>query len=132
MAYLPDCEVWNNGVLIIFLFRPWPWWRGRKEENGRDVKEGTRWRERERKKGGSERGKRRVHPCISVRQMTYSPQCHLSCLPLLFLLFLPLFFSFLWYWGLNSGLHLESLHQPFFVNGLFKSGSHSTVCPGWL
>jgi hypothetical protein len=27
------------------------------------------------------------------------------------------FFS--WYWGLNSGLHLEPLHQPFFCDGFF-------------
>jgi hypothetical protein len=32
------------------------------------------------------------------------------------------FFS--WYWGLNSGLDLEPLHQPFFVMGFFEIGSH--------
>jgi hypothetical protein len=32
------------------------------------------------------------------------------------------FFFFFQYWGLNSGptLHLEPLHQPFFVLGFFK------------
>jgi hypothetical protein len=36
------------------------------------------------------------------------------------------FFFFLWYWawGLNSGLHLEPLHQPIFVTVFFEIGSH--------
>jgi hypothetical protein len=32
-------------------------------------------------------------------------------------------FVFWWHCGLNSGPHLEQLHQPFFVKGLFKIGS---------
>jgi hypothetical protein len=32
-------------------------------------------------------------------------------------------FSFLLYWGLNSGPYLELLYQPFFVMGFFKIGS---------
>jgi hypothetical protein len=31
--------------------------------------------------------------------------------------------SFWWYWGLNSVLHLEPLHQPFFVMDFLEIGS---------
>jgi hypothetical protein len=34
------------------------------------------------------------------------------------------FFLFLWYWGLNSRLHLEPLYQSFFVTGFSEIGSH--------
>jgi hypothetical protein len=37
----------------------------------------------------------------------------------------------LWYWGLKS-VRVEQLHQPFFVKGFFKIGSHGTFCLGWL
>jgi hypothetical protein len=37
------------------------------------------------------------------------------------------FFFFLWYWGLNQGLYLEPLHQPFFVVGLVDRVSQ-TIC----
>jgi hypothetical protein len=30
------------------------------------------------------------------------------------------------------GLHLESLHEPYFCEELFKIGSYGTICPGWL
>jgi hypothetical protein len=37
---------------------------------------------------------------------------------------------FLQYLDLNSGLHLEPLHQPIFVWGIFKIGSCGINCPG--
>jgi hypothetical protein len=42
------------------------------------------------------------------------------------------FFFFLWCWGLNSGLHLEPLHQPFLCDGFFQDRVSGTICPGWL
>jgi hypothetical protein len=39
---------------------------------------------------------------------------------------------FLRLWGLDSGPHLESLHQPFFCNGFFADGVSGTIYPGWL
>jgi hypothetical protein len=39
------------------------------------------------------------------------------------------FFFFVSTGTANSGLHLESLHQPFFVMGFFEIGS-MTICPG--
>jgi hypothetical protein len=32
-----------------------------------------------------------------------------------------------WYWGLNSGLHLEPLHQPFSVMVFLKIGSCKNI-----
>jgi hypothetical protein len=31
-----------------------------------------------------------------------------------------------------QGLHLEPLHRPFFVMGIFEIGSHGSICLGWL
>jgi hypothetical protein len=35
-----------------------------------------------------------------------------------------IYYYFLQHWSLNSGLHLEPFHQPFFVMGFFETGSH--------
>jgi hypothetical protein len=32
----------------------------------------------------------------------------------------------------TQGLHLEPLHQPFFVEGFFRDRVSWIVCPGWL
>jgi hypothetical protein len=44
--------------------------------------------------------------------------------------FLHLFFCGAVVW--TQGLHLESLHQPFFLMGFFKIGSHKLFAQGWL
>jgi hypothetical protein len=39
----------------------------------------------------------------------------------------PSFFSDFFFWGTEvwtQVLHIEPLHQPFFVKGVFKMGSH--------
>jgi hypothetical protein len=51
--------------------------------------------------------------------------------------FISCFFFFLFFFGSTQawtqGLHIELLHQPFFLWRIFfKTGSHGTVCPGWL
>jgi hypothetical protein len=44
-----------------------------------------------------------------------------------------LFFFFFFSTGVwLQGLHLEPLHQLFFVMFFFKIVSHGTICPGWL
>jgi hypothetical protein len=35
-------------------------------------------------------------------------------------------------WGLNSGPHLEPLHQSFLVMGFFQDGVSRNIFPGWL
>jgi hypothetical protein len=64
----------------------------------------------------------------STRQETYLP-LYQDQVPT----FIYLFICFLRYWGLNSGLHLEPLHQSFFCEGIFfEIGSRGTICLGWL
>jgi hypothetical protein len=43
---------------------------------------------------------------------------------------IALFFSFWQYWCLNSDLHLEPLHQPFFVLGFFQDRVSRTIFQG--
>jgi hypothetical protein len=55
-------------------------------------------------------------------------------LPLFHFFFLPsLFFFFPCITGAwTQGLHLDLLHQPFFVMGSFQGSVSQTLCPGWL
>jgi hypothetical protein len=41
-------------------------------------------------------------------------------------------FLCVWYWVWTQSLHLEPLHQPFFVKGVFKIGSYKLFAQGWL
>jgi hypothetical protein len=53
-----------------------------------------------------------------------SPTC---CLLWFFCLFV-----FFLYWVWTQSLHLEPLHQPFFVMGFFSDRVLWTISPGWL
>jgi hypothetical protein len=44
-----------------------------------------------------------------------------------FIFFLSFFFFFCFFGG-TQGLHLEPLHQPFFVKGFFEIGSCGAIC----